>query len=105
MTEFNRNTMLSAKDSVMDMANAITLRQDLHSAFDARRFVFTKKRNKWVAHFLTQTLDQGPSYHNQLIPFQEIAPEFLLVRLAWAIFPFVSNFLPPLQHRAVLIRQ
>ena len=77
-----------------DISNAITLRSDLHTAFDDRRFLLTRKASQWVVHFLELTNELGGQYHNRSVSLHNrVSPEFILVRFAWAIFPFLRAFL------------
>ncbi|KAI4100606.1 MAG: hypothetical protein LQ345_007444, partial [Seirophora villosa] len=51
------------------------------------------EQQRWVVHFLRETCNLGPTYHNTTVGLkEEISPEFLLARFAWAIFPLVRTF-------------
>jgi hypothetical protein len=56
MNRYNTNQSLSGANLVDDMANALALRSDIHTTFDAGTFVFTRKQDSWVSHFLTPYL-------------------------------------------------
>ncbi|KAI9769518.1 MAG: hypothetical protein M1840_003995 [Geoglossum simile] len=91
---YNVNPNLRAPTD--DMSNAVLLRRDLHFEFDSRVFVIVPKGPTigFVVHFLEPTIDIGPAHHNQrLLPIDEVTPQFLFARFAWAIFPALSNFM------------
>jgi len=87
LSVYNVNQMLSRKNSINDISNAISLRWDVHKAFDDKKFVLVPKEDKWVIHFLAPTKDLGRLYHNTeaKIP-SNLAITNLLVRFAWLIF-------------------
>jgi hypothetical protein len=71
-----------------DMANAIAMRADIHRAFDECRFILVRKDGLWVARFLELTYELGRMHHNRPPELKPgVSAMFLLVRLAWAIFP------------------
>ncbi|KAL8749111.1 MAG: hypothetical protein Q9184_006933 [Pyrenodesmia sp. 2 TL-2023] len=97
---FRRNDMVNYNCSFTDMAtddmsNLVALRKDIHAGFDQRRmFVLTPKQDRWLVHFLEPTKTLGPLYHNMEPELSDdIAPEHLLTRFAWAIFPLIKVFL------------
>ena len=93
MGTYNDNHRLGPGSALDDMSNAMALRPDLHRAFDNRGFVVVCKKSKWVPHFLEKTTELGPLYHNVVMELSlSISPSFLLTRLAWALFPLVSEF-------------
>ncbi|KAJ9634508.1 hypothetical protein H2199_008965 [Coniosporium tulheliwenetii] len=106
MDRYNISGSLVGLGLVDDTANALALRSDIHLSFDAGRFVFTRKRDQWVSHFLTPTSNLGPEYHNTTVEIpSSVHPAFLLARLAWAIFPGIRNFLIRGEKRLVTLRQ
>ena len=98
---FNRNSMdiynskRSLGDYLLDdVSNAIALRSDVHTTFDEKRFLISRKKSKWIIHFLELTNELGGLYHNTSIKVAtNVSPQLLLVRFAWAIFPLVRVFL------------
>lgn len=94
MDVYNRSRTLTGDNAVDDMANALALRSDIHQPFDARRFVFVRKSDTWVAHFLADTCTLGHVHHDTQLGLPlAIHPAFVLTRIAWAIFPLISDFL------------
>ncbi|GME32278.1 hypothetical protein MMC29_000718 [Neofusicoccum parvum] len=83
-------------------ANAMLLRADLHLTFDQMQFVFVPKPlppgEPWCP-FVVHLLDPLARelcrlYHN--VPLQAplgVTPEYLFARFAWAVFPFLEDFL------------
>lgn len=57
MSEYNQFPYLTGDSMTEDVANATTLRQDIHQAFDARLFTFVQKKGVWATYFLKQTFD------------------------------------------------
>lgn len=77
-----------------DVSNAIALRSDVHTTFDQKGFLISRKKSKWIIHFLEMTNELGGLYHNTSIEIAtNVSPQFLLVRFAWAIFPLLTVFL------------
>lgn len=107
MHEYCRNPVLPPDYMLDDTRNAIALRMDIHRAFDDRKFVLTPggtSSDDWTVRFIQPTADLGVCYNAVSVKLKaEIAPEFLLVRLAWAIFPFVQDFLTSTVLRNVCI--
>ncbi|KAH0541387.1 hypothetical protein FGG08_004151 [Glutinoglossum americanum] len=96
MYEYNAQTQLSAASVTDDKQNCLTLRLDLHSTFDRRKFVFVPKGGALVTHFLQPTSCYGRIYHNTTThPILNVSIEFFLARLAWAILPSIRMFLEP----------
>jgi hypothetical protein len=94
MAQYNMNSQLVRDAVIDDITNAIALRSDLHTTFDAAKFVVVPKQDAWVAHFTHLTNDLGKLYHNTVVAIdQEVSSNCLLARFAWAIFPLVSKFL------------
>jgi HNH endonuclease len=77
-------------------SNRLLLRRDLRAGFDNKRFVIVPKSEggqKWVVHLMEVTHELGKLYHNTpLHDIRAVAPEFLLVRFAWTIFPRLRGF-------------
>ena len=96
MRKYCRNQMLPPEFLLDDGRNAIALRMDIHRAFDDRRFILTpseKPTDVWMVRFIQPTADCGFRYHGASVKLNaEVAPEFLLVRFAWANFPCVQDF-------------
>ncbi|KAJ9624506.1 hypothetical protein H2203_005241 [Taxawa tesnikishii (nom. ined.)] len=106
MDRYNISRSLVGPGLVDDTANALALRSDIHLSFDANTFIFTRKLDQWVSHFLTPTLNLGPEYHNTTVGIpNSVHPAFLLARLAWAIFPSIRNFLLRGEKRLVKLKQ
>lgn len=97
MRKYCRNQMLPPEYLLDDGRNAIALRMDIHRAFDDRKFILTpgeKPTDDWMVRFIQPTADCGFHYHGASVKLNaEVAPEFLLVRFAWAIFPCIQDFL------------
>ncbi|KAK5140167.1 hypothetical protein LTR04_003128, partial [Oleoguttula sp. CCFEE 6159] len=106
MGRYNDNRELAGEYIVDDIANAIALRSDIHSAFDDRKFLVTRKKSKWVVHFLEITYELGRLYHNAAIDIDTgVSWDFLLARFAWTIFPHVRQFVETGVARTVRLRQ
>jgi hypothetical protein len=94
MAQYNMNSQLVRDAVIDDITNAIALRSDLHTTFDAAKFVVVPKQDAWVAHFTHLTNDLDKLCHNTVVAIdQEVSSNCLLARFAWAIFPLVSKFL------------
>ncbi|KAL9000487.1 MAG: hypothetical protein Q9188_005659 [Gyalolechia gomerana] len=105
MRRYNRNQALVETYLLDDGSNGLALRPDLHDEFDDAGFVFTRKQQQWVVHFLRETYNLGPTYHNSTVHLkEEISPQFLLTRFAWAIFPLVRTFVDLGPKRSVYLR-
>ncbi len=105
MDRYNINQSLSGANSVDDLANAVALREDVHTAFDKGIFVFTRKRGHWVPHFLSPTRNLGPTYHNTPVDMPSTVSEaFILTNVAKAIFSRLPNFLTRGEKRLVKVK-
>ena len=105
MSEYNQLPDLTGDSLTEDVANAITLRQDIHQAFDSRLFAIVQKQGVWATHFLKPTFDLGRDYHNvQIAISQGVSTQFLYARLAWSIFPLVRPFLQSSTPRWIHVR-
>ncbi|KAL8823575.1 MAG: hypothetical protein Q9170_008346 [Blastenia crenularia] len=95
MRQYNQSYHLSPDCTTDDMSNLIALREDIHTAFDRRRmFAIVAKHGGWMIHFLQPSHSLGPLYHNIKVKLDdEVAPEHVFTRFAWAIFPLVRPFL------------
>ena len=94
MSEYNQFPYLTGDSITEDTANAITLRSDIHQAFDSQLFAIVQKKGVWATHFLKPTFDLGRDYHNvQIAVNKGVSTQFLYARLAWSIFPLVRPFL------------
>lgn len=106
MRQYNDRLDLPGDCVTDDMANAIAMRADIHRAFDECRFVLVRKNELWVAHFLELTYELGRMHHNRRLEFKPgISAMFLLVRLAWAIFPHARAFLEAGGPKLVRVRE
>jgi hypothetical protein len=93
MRTYNTNRNLTDAASRDDERNGFLLRWDLHAALDDKEFVIVPKAGRWVVHVIEDD-ELAKLYHN--VPLHDIspvAPEFLLARFAWAIFPCLREFL------------
>lgn len=78
--------------------NAILLRADLHVAFDIPKFAFFPKpghgeARQFAVHFVQQSVELGPLYHNRGLHSILASSELLFARFAWTIFPSLAEFL------------
>ena len=106
MDRYNINQSLSGASSVDDLANAVALREDVHTALDKGAFIFTRKKKSWVPHFLIPTRNLGPSYHNSVVDMPPVVSEaFILTNVAKAIFSRLPNFLTRGEKRLVKVRR
>jgi len=106
MDRYNISRSLVGAGLVDDTANALALRSDIHSSFDAGMFVFARKLDQWVSHFLAPTSNLGPEHHNTTVEIPPtVHPAFILARFAWAVFPGIRNFLIRGEKRLVTLRQ
>lgn len=88
MSEYNLNAILSESNVIDDLSNAVSLRGDIHKAFDDRKFSPVPKEGQWLVHFLPPTNDLGNLYHNTPIAVPAgVSVMSLFARFAWAIFP------------------
>ena len=88
------------------MANAIALRQDVHTELDKGTVIFVRKLGEWVAHFLTPTRDLGPESHNVPIDMPAVVREtFILTNILKAILPRISNFFIRGEKRRVIVKR
>ncbi|KAF8539796.1 hypothetical protein BDD12DRAFT_980730 [Trichophaea hybrida] len=85
---------VSPTNPTTNVANLITLREDLHSIFDQRFFVLVPKGSAFHVHFLLPTEDLSPIYHNREVRglISVVSPEFIFARFAWAIFRYSPGF-------------
>jgi hypothetical protein len=101
MSIYNTSPGLPPDRILDDTANALLLREDLHTQFDANKFVFVPKKGADIAettsivtHLLMPIQELGLLHHNvQLKPILNVHPAFLLARFALAIFRFSEQFL------------
>ncbi|KAM3547455.1 hypothetical protein ARSEF4850_010020, partial [Beauveria asiatica] len=88
-----------------DPSNAILLRSDIHTLFDAKRIMIVPKQGKWVTHVLYGTAhdELAECYHNvPLQPLTGISLEFLFARFVWTILG-LSTFPSSGGKRALLV--
>ncbi|KAH6670145.1 hypothetical protein B0J14DRAFT_657233 [Halenospora varia] len=100
MSRYNLNPLLVATGPIDDTANALLLRQDLHTHFDTHKFVFVPKKRTgeegipFVTHLLIASRELGALHHNmRLKPIPDVDIAFLFARFAWTIFTLVAGFL------------
>lgn len=101
MSIYNTSPGLTSNMMLEDTANALLLRQDLHTQFDANKFVFVPKKGadtasitSIVTHLLVPSRELRMLHHNvQLKPILNVHPAFLFARFALAIFRFSEPFL------------
>ncbi|GAB0134905.1 hypothetical protein EsDP_00003258 [Epichloe bromicola] len=71
-----------------DPRNAILLRSDIHTLFDAKRFFLVPKEGKWVTHVLYGTAQDelARNFHNVHVqPLRDVSVEFLFARFMYTI--------------------
>ncbi|KAJ9652510.1 hypothetical protein H2201_009217, partial [Coniosporium apollinis] len=106
MRRYNARLDISGDVITDDMANALAMRADIHRAFDGCKFAFVRKAGRWVAHFLETTYELGRMYHNRPVEMAAgVAPEFVLARFAWLVFPLVKAFMEHGPERLVRVRE
>jgi len=103
MSRYNLNPLLVSQGPLEDTANALLLRQDLHTHFDAHKFVFVPKKSKdmtmagempIVVHLLMASRELGILHHNvRLKAIPDVDRAFLFARFAWSMFTLLSGFL------------
>ncbi len=86
--------------------NTIRFKVDVHQLFDRKpRFVIILKNNTLVSRIFYATQDAAEAvrlYHNVPLQFLEGAQmEFLFVRSAWTVFPYLEIFLSSGRRRRV----
>lgn len=109
MSRYNLNPLLIATGPMEDTANALLLRQDLHTHFDAHKFFFVPKKGKGeeevaiVTHLLIASRELGILHHNtRLKSIPEVDTAFLFARFAWTIFTLLAGFLKVGVERALI---
>lgn len=106
MRQYNSRFNTSGLLITDDTANAMAMRADIHRAFDDCKFAIVRKKGCWVTHFLETTHELGAVYHNRPVEVMGgVAPEFILARYAWAIFPLVKAFMEQGPSRLVKVRE
>ena len=94
MRSYIRNQYADPDDAIDHPTNAVAMCKELHTAFDQKVFVLVMKENTWTTHFLRPTYEFGDEYHNMSVTINPgVSTQFILARLAWAIFPLVKQFL------------
>jgi hypothetical protein len=105
MDRYNINQSLTGASSVDDLANAVALREDIHTALVKGTFIFTRKQDAWVSHFLTPTRNLGPEHHNVIVDMHPVVSEaFILANIARAVFLRLPNFLTRGEKRLVKVK-
>lgn len=96
---FTNNSMLQysaweEKGTTDDPRNTLFLRSDVHTLFDAKRFVIAPKQGKWTTYVLQGAAQDelARNFHSiQMQPLTYIAVELLFARFVYAIHS-VSGF-------------
>ena len=104
MAEYCLNQTLYKGYVIDDIANAISLRQDIHTVFDDQKIAFVPRDGVWKIHFFGVTNTLGRIYHNCPTQPLHADPAFILVRLAWTVFPFARQFFEGGPDRRVKVR-
>ncbi|QLI73235.1 uncharacterized protein G6M90_00g093950 [Metarhizium brunneum] len=88
-----------------DPRNAILLRSDAHTIFDAKQFIIVPKKGKWVTHVLYGAAQDelARSFHNVHIqPLTDIAVEYIFARFVYTVHA-LSTFTLSGGKRALLV--
>jgi len=102
MFQYTTLTAHTGMTSISDINNVMLIRKDIHDSLDRREFVFVPKQGdcegdidvQIVVHKIEGSDEHTQLYHNtKLQPGPPIPAPFLLVRLAWALFPMLEGFL------------
>ncbi|KAM0800620.1 hypothetical protein BDR22DRAFT_775894, partial [Usnea florida] len=94
MRSYIQNHYTDPDDAIDHPSNAVAMREELHTVFDQKIFVFMWKENAWTTHFLRPTYEFGEEYHSKSVTINSgVSTQFLLARLAWAVFPLAKQFL------------
>ena len=103
---FNENLMahytrVDAVDKTKDVGNIITLRSDIHTILDAKRFAFVPKKGQLVVHTFGEKAQSEVYrlYHNTRVHQSEVNVQFLFARYAYALFQSLMPFLNANQPR------
>lgn len=109
MTGMMRYAVKKNGNHIHDLRNMLILRQDLHFAFDQKKFTIVPKATdhgqdspKWVVHLLCNSCELSIHYHNVKLQPTTVSSGFLFARFAWSLFPFLAAFLSSLQQRKFL---
>lgn len=106
MQQYNDRQDLSGDGITDDLANALTMSCARHRAFDAGSFVLVPKYGAWVAHFMEATAHYASQHHDRPLTLPaNVAPQFLLARFAWTLFPRIKNFLEAGVPRLVRVQE
>jgi hypothetical protein len=80
--------------NIIHPMNGITLRFDLHEAYNKGEFVFVPVGERWVAHFFDPTTLLGRQFDQKpVVLSREIPKIFYMVRIAIAAFELAKDFL------------
>lgn len=88
-----------------DPRNAVLLRSDVHTLFDAKRFLIVPKKSKWVTHVLYGAAQDelARSFHDvQVQPLAGVSVEFMFARFVYTIHA-LSTFTLSGGKRALLV--
>lgn len=74
-------SLSNKKQSENDPRNLFALRWDLHPLlFDQAKWVVVPKGGQMVIHFISQSYEAAPLYHNQRFDTAQLSHEFLFAR-------------------------
>ena len=104
MSNYCLDQFLAGPYRLDDVSNAFSLRHDIHDVFDDQKFAFVPHGDEWRVHFFAVTNTLGRLYHNKPTQTFQVDKAFILVRLAWTIFPLVRAFLQGGPDRRVKVR-
>jgi hypothetical protein len=96
MRQYNRTRRNPSdpKHLIDDPRNGFLCRQDVHTTMDMGTFCVVCKEDRFVIHFLQDTLHLGPLYHNrEFVLSYDACVEFLWTRFAWSLFRMIGAFL------------
>ncbi|KAF8241294.1 hypothetical protein K440DRAFT_608510 [Wilcoxina mikolae CBS 423.85] len=95
MRQYNRTRRnpRDPKHLIDDPRNGFLCRQDVNTTMDMGTFCVVCKEDRFVVHFLQETLHLGPLYHNrEFVLSYDACVEFLWTRFAWSLFRMIGAF-------------
>ncbi|KAK3638524.1 hypothetical protein LTR56_012996 [Elasticomyces elasticus] len=117
MRRYGNLRQRTGEDLQDDSDNIILLRSDVRDMWDNHDFVFVPKcafdglnarstghRNAFFAHVLHGSTELLALYHNLETQPLAVPSQYLIARLAWAIFPDMQDFLLAHQKRLLVVR-
>lgn len=96
---------MHSRGTTDDPRNAILLRSDVHTLFDAKRFIIVPKKGKWVTHVLYGAVQDelARSFHDVHVqPLTDVSVEFMFARFVYTIHA-LSTFTLSGGKRALLV--